>query len=470
MTDEEQFLQTPIGFVTQVLGLPLYEWQGKAITPLYKAEWGKPIVQISVLAPNEAGKSSQIVAGSALYWAAIKNGKVSITTKDGRQLNEQIIPALEAQIHKLGFKSVRAPFYKITGPKIEGTEKVATIIAYTTDDPARVEGFHGAPDQPLLTVVDEAKSVSEPNFQALDRCGYQALLYCSSGGLMQGTFWKSQTENKAMFKCVTAGLKDCPHIGGDKVERIITKWGENHPFTRSCIYGEFMEQDDETQFCVTHSSLRKCLDNPPRHRPGLRVAFVDFADGNAEYVLAIRDGNKTDIACAFREADKRTACARLIASFVQNGLKQEEITGDAADKEACDHLAQLGWHINRKNFGSKAKLEEVYQSWSAEAWIETGIGISKGELIVPQDEILFAQLTSRKKEFVGRGKMAVEEKHEMRKRGIESPDRADAYCGCQNIYPIAQAGRFWQRESWGETAQPKNEFEESLRAIGAFAG
>lgn len=469
LTEEQiiDHLREPIGFIEEALELPMYEWQKQAVRPIAAAGWGNPIVQISVLAPNEAGKSSRIVAGAALYWAFVHaKGKVAITTKDQKQLNEQIIPAIEAQIHKLeGFKSVRSPYYRVTTPT------GGSIIAYVTDDSARVEGLHGSPDAPLLEIIDEAKSVEERIFQGIDRCGYQAIILCSSGGLMQGTFYQSQTKNRASWRCVAAGLKDCPHISPDKVQRIIEKWGDNHPFTRSCIYGEFMEQTDEVQFIFPHSTVRHALENPPAHKSGLRIGFVDFAEGNAEYVLAVRDGNKTEIKAAFREANKHAACARLIRAFKDNALKEDQIWGDAADKEALDILVSLGWTIHRQNFGAKARNDERFQSWSAEAWIETSIGVSKGELIFPDDEILIAQATSRYKTFVGRGKLGAEEKYDMRKRGIESPDRCDAYCGANNVYDHSTFDKQpWSIPTdWMDQAERSEEHEE-LETMGASWG
>ncbi len=289
---------------------------------------------------------------------------------------------------------------------------------------------------------------------------------------MQGTFFDSQTKNKDKWHCVAAGLKDCPHISPDKVQRIIDKWGENHPFTRSCIYGEFMEQTDEVSFIFPHSAVRHALENPPKHKHGIKIGFVDFAEGNAEYVLAVRNGNKTEIKAAFREANKHAACARLIRAFKDAGLREEQIWGDAADKEALDILVTLGWTINRQNFGAKARNDERFQSWSAEAWHETSIGVSKGELIIPDgDDILVAQLTSRQKTFVGRGKLGAEEKYDMRKRGIESPDRADAFCGANNVYSYQEVEKsiFSIPSDWQDQAERAEEYA-GVEAAGAFFG
>jgi hypothetical protein len=426
---------TPIGFVESILGLPLYPWQDKALAPLEHAGYGKKIVQVTVLAPNEGGKSSRIVAGSACYWISVfERGTVAITTKDSKQLNEQIIPAIEEQISRFeGWKSVKSPYYKVT------TATGGRIVAYTTDDAGRVEGFHGKdPDAPLLYIVDEAKSVDEKIFEGIDRCGYQALIYCSSGGLEVGTFYNSHFGKKSDFVKVRAGLKDCPHISPEKVQRMIKKYGENHPLVRSSVYGEFMAQGDTADYCINARALNSALLNPPRHRVGQNLlGFCDFGAGTAEHVLAVRSGNKVEIAAAWIEADPDKTAGRFIREFIKAGFKQdtafEFIACDASDKEIWQAMADAGWKVRRQNFGAPPQLVDEYQSWSAEIWIEGGLKIARGDWIIPDDDILKSQLVSRKKIITGKGKLAVEDKLEMAERGLESPDRADAVLGVMSL-------------------------------------
>ena len=44
------------------------------------------------------------------------------------------------------------------------------------------EGHHSAPDTSLLIIADEAKSIPEPIFEAVDRCSFNTLLLISSPG------------------------------------------------------------------------------------------------------------------------------------------------------------------------------------------------------------------------------------------------------------------------------------------------
>ena len=64
------------------------------------------LVQLACASPNEGGRSSYIVAGLSAWWLTMHNhGKVGITTADTKQLNEQIIPALDKCCARMGWKA-----------------------------------------------------------------------------------------------------------------------------------------------------------------------------------------------------------------------------------------------------------------------------------------------------------------------------------------------------------------------------
>ena len=49
-------------------------------------------------------------------------------------------------------------------------------------------------------------------------------------------------------------------------------------------------------------------------------------------------------------------------------------------------------------------------------------------LSLPNDEELAGQLSAPKYEFDSAGRIVIEKKEDMKKRGVDSPDRADALC------------------------------------------
>jgi hypothetical protein len=232
---------TPVGFAEAVLDLPLYPWQDEVLT------WFEAVpdetVRGTLCTPNGAGKDDRVIATLALWWVtAHARGRVVITSKDSRQLDEQTYPALSKHRGKLAdWKFIERYIETPTGGK---------IILFTTDEPGRAEGWHreNDPEGPLLIIVNEAKSVPEEIFQAFERCTYSALLYTSSPGHMHGTFWESHSRKELNFQRLKVGLADCPHIPPERIESITKKYGPRHPFTLSTLHGEFMLDGAESRF------------------------------------------------------------------------------------------------------------------------------------------------------------------------------------------------------------------------------
>lgn len=66
---------------------------------------------------------------------------------------------------------------------------------------------------------------------------------------------------------------------------------------------------------------------------------------------------------------------------------------------------------------------------SAESWSIVGQLIERKLIVIPDDEKLIAQLTSRQKLYDSKGRERLESKADLASRGVESPDRADALIG-----------------------------------------
>lgn len=469
----DDLLTTPLGFVEEVLGMPLYDWQARVLQHLPKSRGPKARrINIAVRTPNGAGKDDRIIAGSVYWWLAMhKRGKVVITTKSELQLDEQTKPAIERHKEKFeGWTSVSSPRYELTTPT------GGKCIAFVTKQAARVEGWHKEDDidGPLLLIVNEAKSVDEEIFTGLDRCTPNCLMYVSSPGPKHGRFYETDTKLAKDWIHIQAGLVDCPHIPKERIDYVIATWKEDHPVTRSTLHGEWMEQEDEDQYAISASNLDACEASPPKHRTGLRLGFCDFGAGKAEHVFAVRDGNKAEIAAVWINKDKEASAGRFIREFRKSGLKPEQIWCDAADKEMADLLAASGWTINRQNFGADARQKEIYKSWSAEAWIELGFALGKREILIPfDDKVLRAQLTTRKKDITSGGKLCIEDKYDMAKppRNLPSPDRADAICGVFNVYDYSQISKepFRIPRDWMEQVENDEQYK-VVEELGAFAG
>jgi hypothetical protein len=73
-------------------------------------------------------------------------------------------------------------------------------------------------------------------------------------------------------------------------------------------------------------------------------------------------------------------------------------------------------------------MGEMYTNLRAELWFKMRGWLEQRGSKLPNDDQLIAELTAIRYSFASNGKMKAESKDEMRRRGLSSPDLADAVC------------------------------------------
>jgi hypothetical protein len=89
-------------------------------------------------------------------------------------------------------------------------------------------------------------------------------------------------------------------------------------------------------------------------------------------------------------------------------MKREQNSRSHAHNGLMDRMAEQGFNLQLVNNGSPAKRDDIYFNLSAEAWSTVGQLIEKRQIIIPADEKLVAQLTSRRKMYDSRGRERLE--------------------------------------------------------------
>ena len=227
----EQLLN-PAYFADKVLGINLYKWQKDVLADI------EPIdSRVALRAANGSGKTSTVISGVLIWHALVYQRSVAVTTAGVfRQVESQLWPSLRSHIAKLG-----GPWEVTSGEirYLHPNGNTSRIIGYSATDPGRAEGWHAENHEtaPLLMVVDEAKTVADPLFEAISRCQPTRLLIASSPGGSSGAFYRAFTKEADMWKRHAVTAFDCPHITQKQIDEVIQRYGEKHPLTRSMIYG-----------------------------------------------------------------------------------------------------------------------------------------------------------------------------------------------------------------------------------------
>lgn len=468
---ERALLASPYGFGKYFLGLPIMDRPdrivgtcGDATGEFYAIRENdrqkqvldaieRPGSKVTARTANGAGKTTVLIPAAVIWFMTTHpRAKVVLTSGVERQVRAQLFPALHAHKPRLGG-------WKFNDADISAPNG-SIALGFSTNDGARFEGFHGNKDPfydlaqhdgPLMIVVDEAKSVAQTIFDAIDRCTYQHLFIASSCGGSAGEFYRSHTSTARFFKTFQIAAEHCPYADHDKNRQLIQKRGLSDPFIRSKVFAEFMEGAEGS--IIQLGWVDRARNTAPSYQPGSRRIFCDFAAGGDENTIADRQGNRVRLAAAWREKDTMRACGQFIDHFRKLGITPatcgDIVAGDEGGlgKVILDRLAELGWHLQRTNNGSKADNPDHYRNHSAETWFEAANQLEKGQIILENvDDRTAAQLSQRLGFTPSDGKKYIESKEDMRDRGLDSPDRADAITGAmregRSYQPREFAGAF----------------------------
>ena len=166
---------------------------------------------------------------------------------------------------------------------------------------------------------------------------------------------------------------------------------------------------------------RDYLNHP--YRMGVDVARF----GDAESVICIRRGSRVEHLIPLKRgldtmqvADEVKAWAdalRIPAVFVdENG-----VGGGVVDR-----LGVLGVPVIGVEAGGKAKRPSQFVDMRAEIFWELARLLREDAIDIPDDAVLAGQLLALRYDISSTGRIRLESKTSLRKRGVKSPDRADA--------------------------------------------
>jgi hypothetical protein len=120
-------------------------------------------------------------------------------------------------------------------------------------------------------------------------------------------------------------------------------------------------------------TLRRCLDNPPPHKPGFVFVFCDFGAGHDDNVIVRGTGTRLRL---WRHGKRGTRKLLRVGLSGVCEVEGETQPGSRrrSDKEMLDLIDRGGWPIGRQNFGQRIPHDLTYMSWSSRSLDGGGVG------------------------------------------------------------------------------------------------
>ena len=308
-------------------------------------------------------------------------------------------------------------------------------MGLSADSADEFQGFH-SPN--LFVVVDEAAGVEEIIYEAVESVMTSEncrLLLIGNPTSMAGAFRRAFFEERAHYSVVTISAFDSPNVIEDRpvvrglvsrswVEERKLLWGEETGVYRARVLGEFPDQGEDTliPLSVVEAATKRWLP-----LTGERVMAVDVARFGADKsVIVVRDGMQVTKILEYRALDLMALTGRVQATMEAVGLDEVIIDEIGVGAGVVDRLKELKVKAHGVNVGIPAHDDKHFSNLRAEGYWRLRQLFLDGVVAVPADQELVGQLASMRYEFDSRGRVQIESKESMRRRGASSPDKADA--------------------------------------------
>lgn len=319
-------------------------------------------------------------------------------------------------------------------------------IGLATNQGVRFQGFHGN----VLIVLDEAPGILPEIWEAIEgiRAGGEVrVLALGNPTITSGPFYDAFTIGREGWNLITISAFDTPNLQGLSLETLLgmddgeldqnthpyltsrrwvkekfSEWGPGHPLWHARVLGNFPLQTEDALLSLAWLEAARDREGGQ----GDLCAGLDVAGpGEDETVLCVRRGPGVVLLRAWAGPDPRGEVLAALQPY-RAQLKEVNVDTVGMGYYLAQHLKDHGLNVNEVNVGETARDREKYANAKAELYWGLRMRAQSGDLAGLKDEKAIGQLAGIRYYHNSRGQIVIESKEEARKRGVKSPDRAEA--------------------------------------------
>ena len=219
-----------------------------------------------------------------------------------------------------------------------------------------------------------------------------------------------------------------PRVSVQWAREQIEKYGRDNPWVLVNVFGKFPPGQSNTLIGAdeANESAQRFI-GEAEYRTAPKVVGVDVARfGDDRSVIQCRQGRVAMQPKVFRNISTMELAGQV--AFLINRWSPDAVLVDQTGVGAgvVDRLRELKHVVIGIDSSSKPlRSEPKFLNRRAEMWWETAEWIRSGGC-VPNDGELISELTTPTYRFDSSGRLQLESKADMKRRGVPSPDKADA--------------------------------------------
>lgn len=418
----------PVLFVKKILHAEPDAWQAEVLTALAENS------RVAVRSGHGVGKTA-LESWSVLWFLTTRPfPKVIATAPTVRQLYDVLWAEISKWLKRSEMLSELFEWQK-TFVRLKAAPERWFAAARTAARPENLAGFHA---QSILFILDEASGISDEIFEAVEGAlttPDAKLLICGNPTRNSGFFKRSFFEDRELYSTFKVSSADSGRVSNEYCQRLIRQYGIDSDVVRVRVFGEFPKGEADGLIALEH--VETAMNREPKLQGDLVIGVDVARQGNDLTVLVARLGNDVIKIQKWSHADLMTTCGRIVHAakdLMARHNKQKlsiRIDDDGIGAGVTDRLREvvsennLHAEIKPCHNGGKAR-DSKYANFATECYFALKERFEHGEITLPRDDELTAELTTRKYSLNSSDKLILERKDEFKKRIGRSPDRADS--------------------------------------------
>ncbi len=434
-------IMPPVDWVQSRLGEFLWSTQRDILQSLHDHR------KTAVQSAHGIGKS-YVASRAAAWWigAHPPGEAMVVSSAPSAHQTRHILWGELAKAHRKGnlpgfITRGQVPEWVIDGQVVGFGRKPADAV---DENEARTQ-FQGIHARYLLVVLDEACGVPKWLWEAAGTLATNEnsrILAIGNPDDPTSHFAKMCAPGSG-YNTIQVSVFDTPNFTGEKVPQLLTDslvgqtyledarrdYGEDSPLYISKVLGQFPDVSDDVIISpklIIEAHKRDLSGNAIKDagRFGMDVARM----GSDETCIYRNRGGMIRLEAAWRKTDTTVSAQRAAAILRKDKYRPMHIDLPGLGAGVYDPLNHAGFIVQPFNGGEAAHDPSRFADKNAEAWWAFREGLEAGLIdLDPDDLALASQLQNRRWGLdASQRRIRVETKKEMAKRGVKSPDRADA--------------------------------------------
>ena len=430
----------PVQFISEVLQAEPVPWQGEVLQAIVDHD------RLAIRSGHGVGKST-LLSWVILWWLGTHYpAKVACTAPTQHQLQDILWSELSHWFRRMP-APLRSQFNFMSDRlELRGTPDVSFAVARTArkEAPEAFQGFH-SPN--MLFVVDEASGIEDIIFEvgsgAMSTKGAKTIMM-GNPTRGSGYFFHAFNANRARWWTKKVSSFDSSLVSEDYPTEVAQTFGEESNVYRVRVLGEFPLSEDDMviPLHLIEAAIERDVEISEAYRPVWGLDVARFGDDRC--ALAKRRSNALlEPVKSWHSTDTMETVGIVVKDYVDapEACKPSRILVDVIGIGAgvVDRLREQGLPVRGVNVsetpgsvGFARRRDELW--WKAREWFQDRA------CKLPKDDALIAELSQVKYDVSSTGKLQVESKAEMKKRGLRSPDLGDAFiltfAGALELNPV----------------------------------